>query len=94
MKETIMADRVNGFLGDTPLRIFIKLAIISLIVGVVMRSLGWMPLDIVRMVRTLFERIWNMGFAAFADVADYLVLGAAIVIPAFILLRLFAMRRG
>jgi Family of unknown function (DUF6460) len=88
-----MADRVNGFLGDTPFRIFVKLAIVSLIVGVVMRSLGWMPLDIVRMIRTLFERIWNMGFAAFADIADYLILGAAIVIPAFILLRLFALRR-
>ncbi len=89
-----MADRVNGFLGDTPFRIFVKLAIVSLIVGVVMRSLGWMPLDIVRMIRTLFERIWSMGFAAFADIADYLILGAAIVIPAFILLRLIAMRRS
>lgn len=88
-----MADRVDGFLGDTPLRVFIKLAIISLIVGVVMRSLGWMPLDVVRMIRTLFERIWSMGFEAFADIADYLILGAAIVIPAFILLRLFAIRK-
>ena len=59
-----------------------------------MRSLGWMPLDIARMIQTLFERIWNMGFAVFADIADYLILGAAIVIPAFILLRLFAMRRS
>ncbi len=88
-----MADRVNGFLGDTPFRIFVKLAIVSLIVGVVMRTFGWMPLDIVRIIRQLFARIWNMGFAAFADIADYLILGAAIVIPAFILLRLFALRK-
>lgn len=85
-----MADRVNGFLGDTPLRVFFKLAIISLIVGVVMRAFGWMPLDIARMVRSLAQRIWNMGFAALADVADYLIVGAAVVIPVFILLRLFA----
>ncbi len=88
-----MADRVDGFLGDTPFRVFIKLAIVSLIVGVVMRTFGWMPLDIVRAIRQLCAHIWNMGFAAFSDIADYLILGAAIVIPAFILLRLFALRR-
>ena len=38
-------------------------------------------------------RIWNMGFSAIEQFADYLILGAAVVIPAFLILRLFAMRR-
>jgi hypothetical protein len=89
-----MADRLNGFLGDTPFRVFLKLAVVSMIVGVVMRYFGWSAMDVVSIIRGLISRIWNMGFDAIGQFADYLILGAAIVIPAFILLRLFAMRKN
>jgi Family of unknown function (DUF6460) len=89
-----MAERLNRFLGDTPFRVFLKLVIISIIVGVVMRSFGWSALDVVQGIRTFIMRIWNMGFSAIEQFADYLILGAAIVIPAFLLLRLFAMRKN
>ena len=89
-----MAERMNTFLGDTPFRVFLKLAVISLIVGVVMRSMGWTAMDVVRWIRELVQRIWNMGWSAIENFADYLILGAAVVIPAFILIRLFAMRRN
>lgn len=89
-----MAQRINTFLGDTPFRVFLKLAVISIVVGVVMRSFGWSALDVVRGIRNFIARIWNMGFDALGQFADYLLLGAAIVIPAFILLRLFAMRKN
>lgn len=81
-------------MGDTPFRVFLKLAVISIVVGVVMRSFGWSALDVVRGIRNFIARIWNMGFDALGQFADYLLLGAAIVIPAFILLRLFAMRKN
>jgi hypothetical protein len=89
-----MAERLNRFLGDSPFRVFVKLAIISIIVGVVMRSFGWSALDVVRKIQALITRIWNMGFDAIGQFADYLIVGAAIVIPAFLLLRLFSMRKG
>jgi hypothetical protein len=37
--------------------------------------------------------MWHMGFATIDRFLGYLLLGAAIVIPAFILLRLFSYRR-
>lgn len=89
-----MAQRMDHFLGDTPFRVFLKLAVISIIVGVVMRSFGWSALDVVRGIRDFIVRIWNMGFDALGQFADYLILGAAIVIPAFLLMRLFAMRKN
>ncbi len=89
-----MAERLNRFLGDTPFRVFLKLAIISIVVGVVMRSFGWSALDVARGIRGFVMRIWNMGFDALGQFADYLILGAAVVIPAFLLLRLFAMRKN
>lgn len=84
---------IGRFLGDSPLRVFLKLLVISFLVGVVMSTFGWSPLDVFRQLQDFVLDIWNMGFSAIERVAGYILLGAAIVIPAFILLRLFGMRR-
>ena len=88
-----MADGVNRFLGDTPLRVVVKLVLISLVVGVVMSAFHWTPYDILWAIRDFFLRLWSMGFSAIARFADYLILGAAVVIPAFILLRILSYRK-
>jgi len=88
-----MSDRINRFLGDTPARVIVKLILVSLVVGVVMHAFNWSPYDILWGVRDFFFQLWNMGFSAIARFADYLLLGAAVVIPAFILLRIVSYRR-
>lgn len=84
---------LTRFLGDTPLRVLLKLVIVSFIVGLVMSAFGWSPLDLLYGVRDFFLRIWNMGFAAIENFVGYFVLGAAVVIPAFIVIRLLSYRR-
>jgi hypothetical protein len=88
-----MAEGANRFLGDTPGRILIKLIIVSLVVGFVMHAFNWTPYDIFYSIRNFALHLWNMGFAAFGRFADYLLLGAAVVIPAFILLRILNYRK-
>lgn len=88
-----MSDGVNRFLGDTPGRVVVKLILISIVVGVVMSTFNWTPYDILWNIRDFFVRLWDMGFSAIARFADYLILGAAVVIPAFILLRILSYRR-
>jgi hypothetical protein len=92
-QEICMSDGVNRFLGDTPARILIKLVLISLVVGVVMSAFHWTPYDIFYGIRDFFLRLWNMGFSAIAGFVDYFILGAAVVIPAFILLRILSYRK-
>ena len=84
---------ISRFLGDSPLRVFLKLLVVSFLVGIVMSAFGWSPLDIVDTIRDTVLRIWNMGFATVDRFVGYMALGAAIVIPAFIILRLFSYRR-
>ncbi len=84
---------LDRFLGDSPLRVLIKLVVVSFLVGVVMHAFGWSPVDIAYGIRDFFLDIWNMGFRAIERFAGYLLLGAAIVVPAFILLRLLSYRR-
>lgn len=81
------------FLGDSPFRVFLKLLVVSFLVGVVMSAFGWSPLDIVEAVRNSVMRIWTMGFATVDRFLGYMLLGAAIVVPAFIILRLLSYRR-
>ena len=85
---------VARFLGDSPLRVVLKLIVISFLVGIVMSAFGWSPLDIVDGIRKFFLDIWHMGFAAIDRFFGYFLLGAAIVIPAFIILRIFSYSRG
>ena len=84
---------ISRFLGDSPLRVFLKLLVVSFLVGIVMSAFGWSPLDIVDTIRDAVLRIWNMGFATIDRFIGYLLLGAAIVVPAFIILRLLSYRR-
>lgn len=81
------------FLGDSPLRVLIKLLVVSLIVGFVMSVFNWTPWDVLDGLRNTILRLWNMGFAAIADFFGYIILGAVIVVPAFLILRLLNLRR-
>ncbi len=83
-----MTDRLTRFLGDTPLRVVVRLVVVSFIVGLVLAALDVRPWQIWRWLERLAERIYDMGFAFFVDAFDYLVAGAIIVVPLFLLMRL------
>lgn len=88
-----MAGDVNRFLGDSPARTVLKLVVVSLIVGFLMAIFGVDPWDVIYSIRNFILDIWHSGFAALGRIRDYLILGATIVIPIFIILRIFSYRR-
>lgn len=83
-----MSDRLSRFLGDTPLRVAVRLIVFSFIVGLVLSALDIRPWQIWRWAQHLVERVYNMGFAFFHDALDYLIAGAMIVVPLFVIMRL------
>jgi len=85
---------LNAFLGDSPFRVLLKLVVVSFLVGLVMSAFGWWPIDVVYWLRDVFRGIWASGFAAVEKAAGYVLLGAAIVVPVFIVLRLLRYRRS
>ncbi|MBZ9605637.1 MULTISPECIES: DUF6460 domain-containing protein [Phyllobacterium] len=88
-----MSERMNRFLGDSPGRVLVKLIVVSLVVGVVMNAFDWSPIDILYGFENFIRRIWNLGFGAIERFAAYFLLGAVVVIPCFIILRLLSYRR-
>lgn len=83
---------VNNFLGDSIWRVIVKLLIASLLLGIVLATLGLSPRDIYQRVFEFVQSIWDLGFDAIIRFGDYIMLGAAIVVPIFIVMRLLRMR--
>jgi len=84
---------VNSFLGDSPGRTAIKLIVVCLIVGFVLAWFGYTPNNIIGSIRYHFYDILNNGFEALGDIGNYLLLGAIVVVPVFLILRLMSYRR-
>ncbi len=82
-----MTDKVTQFLGDTPARTAIKLVVISLVVGIIMSATGFTPIDVWHAFTGFVERLWNLGFEAFGRFGEYLLYGAMIVVPVFLIMR-------
>ena len=89
-----MAENVNRFLGGSPLAVLAKLILLSILIGVVLSALGLDPWDIVSSIRRLFRNIWEMGFDAVRWLWQYFLLGAVIVIPIWLILRLVRAPKG
>ena len=87
-----MNSGLNRFLGDSVGRTLIKLAVISFIAGVVMSALNISPRGLLDGVIRFFQRIWNLGFDAIYGSLEYFLLGAAVVIPVFLVIRVLSYR--
>jgi hypothetical protein len=85
---------LNRFLGGSPGGVFLRLLFVSLIVGAFLMWLDIRPWDVFRGLKQLVDRIWGLGFDAIREIADYIVAGAAIVVPVWLVLRLMNMRNA
>jgi hypothetical protein len=79
---------VNRFFGGSPLSVLVRLILLSILVGVILSAIGLDPFDIWRSIERLFRSIWNMGWDAVDWAWRYFLLGAVIVVPIWIVVRL------
>jgi hypothetical protein len=82
---------MERFFGGNPALVLLRLVILSLIVGVVLAALGFSPYDIIQNIRDLAQRIYDMGFAAVEKGFRYFLLGAVIVFPVWVVMRVIKM---
>jgi hypothetical protein len=78
---------MERIIGGNPALVLIRLVVLSLIVGILLAALGFSPFDIIDSIRQLFERIYDMGFAAVEKAMRYFLLGAVIVFPVWLIAR-------
>jgi Family of unknown function (DUF6460) len=85
---------VSRFFGGPPLSVIFRLVLLSILVGVVLEVLGLDPWNIFESLRKLVLRVWDMGFDAVRWLWRYLLLGAAIVVPIWLVIRLARTVKG
>jgi len=81
-------DVVNRFLGGTPLSVLARLVLLSIVVGVILSAVGLDPWNILYSIERLIRNVWDMGFDALRWLWRYFLLGAALVVPIWLLVRL------
>ena len=87
-------DVVTRFFGGPPLTVLFRLALLSILVGLILDVLGFDPWNILDSLRRLIQHIWDLGFDAVRFLWRYLVLGAAVVVPIWLVLRLMRAPQG
>jgi hypothetical protein len=87
-------DLATRFFGGPPLSVIFRLALLSIFVGLILDVLGFDPWNILDSLRRLVQHIWELGFDAVRFLWRYLALGAAVVVPIWLVLRLVRAPHG
>ncbi|MHA7774004.1 DUF6460 domain-containing protein [Roseibium sp. M-1] len=93
MSETSQNTGLSRFLGGSPAQVLLRLVFLSFVVGIILSALNLDPLDLVDFAVNFVERLWNMGFEAIGRLGGYLVIGAIVVVPIWLISRILAMGR-
>ena len=87
-------DTMTRLFGGSPLAVLGRLILVSILIGVILSAFGLDPWNIIESVRLLVRRLWDMGFDAVRWLWRYFLLGAVIVIPVWLVMRLVNAPRG
>ncbi|WDR00838.1 DUF6460 domain-containing protein [Devosia sp. J2-20] len=80
--------RFERLLGDRPGKVIVRLVLLSLLVGFLMSVFGVDAQQIVRGTIELFREALRDGAGVFRSLGGYILTGAALVVPIWLLIRL------
>ncbi len=80
--------------GGNPVAVVIRLVILSVVVGIVLSALDIRPENLFYHIQILIRRIYDLGFGVFEWLGQYLVLGAIVVVPIWLIVRVIGGLRG
>ncbi len=78
----------HRIMGGSPLAVLGRLLVVSLLVGALMSWLDIDPAALFDWLRVSAMRLWASGFESLHLLGRYIVTGAALVIPVWLLIRL------
>ncbi|MDT3381091.1 DUF6460 domain-containing protein [Labrys portucalensis] len=79
---------LEKFMGGSVMGTIIKLVVVSVAVGLVLAWLDLTPWELLARLRHFLERLSAQGFGMIKDLFGYFLLGAVIVVPIWLVLRL------
>lgn len=79
---------IERFFGGSPGGVIVRLLLLSLVVGFLMSVFGVRPQDVIDGAVQLFRDAMRDGLGVFRDIGAYILTGAVLVVPIWLLIRL------
>lgn len=79
----------HTFLGGTFSRVSLKLLLLSFFIGIIMNFFGWTPRKLIQKIIDFLQSLWETGFITLTNFFHITMMGAIIVVPIFLILRIF-----
>jgi len=80
---------MENFKSESTAGIVLRLVVLSLVVGVVLSALGITPANLFMTLNVLARRLYDLGFGAIDWIFQYILVGAMVVVPIWLIARLF-----
>lgn len=84
---------LNRFLGGSPAGVLVKLLFLSVLVGAGMAMLGLTPGLLFWQIYDLTRHLIDLGLDTFHDFGRWILAGAAVVVPIWLVARLLTVSR-
>ncbi len=84
---------LRRFLGGSPVGVFVRLLFLSVLVGAFMSMLGLTPGRLFWHLYDSARALIDIGLASLHDFGGWIVAGAIVVVPLWLIARLFAVSR-
>ena len=81
-------DVVSRIVGGSPVGVLVRLVLLSIVVGFILHAAHIDPEDIFRSIEELIRSVWDLGLEPLRWLWRYFLLGAVIVVPVWLLIRL------
>jgi hypothetical protein len=85
---------MDRFFGGSPFWVVIRLALLSIVIGVLLSAFGFDPWNIIQSIERLIQKIYNLGFEAVEWLWRYFLIGAVLVFPIWLVVRLIRSGSG
>lgn len=81
-------NQLSRLMGGSPLWVIVRLILLCVVVGVILSALGLDPLNILSSLERLVRSLFSFGFEAVEKLWRYFLLGAVIVVPLWLIMRI------
>lgn len=85
---------VRSAFGGNPVAVVLRLALISLVVGIVLAALGIDISNFFYRMSSLIRELLDFGIRSIDWILQYMLLGAMVVVPIWLITRIAAGARG
>ena len=82
-----MGAALQRFFGGSPLAVLFKLLFLSLVIGAIMAGFGFTPATLPSRIMAAARSLANLGFGAFRNLGAYILTGAMVVVPIWVIMR-------